>query len=235
MEKDRENLSESLAAFLDGELPPEEMERIAKLLDARPDLDQWVRRHERLRADMKSAFADLPPPPERLVRAVTTSPVSWRWRTRQMLRAPGLRTLAPVGAALALGLVIGVTLHAPDEIALRNGQVMAQGALAAALNDKLASEAGASDGPRIGISFRARDGHYCRTFEADAQSGLACNGDKGWTIALLTARPPAESTGAYRMAGSQMPDAIRAAVTLRIAGEPFDAAAEKAARDKGWK
>ena len=225
---------ETLSAFIDGELPPKEMERIAALLAERPDLDAWVRRHEALRQGMKQAFADMAavPPPAHLVDAALRAPLSWRWRMRQFAMP---RVWAPAGAALALGLVIGVALQPGGEIVSRDGQVMAQGALAAALNQRLASEGAAGEGPRIGISFRNRDGADCRTFDAGAESGLACHGGKGWAVAVLTARPKAESNGAYRMAGSEMPDAIRAAVAASIAGEPFDAAAEKAARDSGWK
>lgn len=231
---EKEPTHETLSAFIDGELEPKEMERIAALLATRPDLDAWVRRQEALRVGMKNAFSDLlsAAPPERLVKAARTAPLSWRWRIKRFTTA---RVLAPAGAMLALGLVIGVALQPPSEIATRGGQVMAEGALASALNDRLASDGTAGAGARIGISFRNRDGRDCRTFEAGAQSGLACHGDKGWAIALLTARPAAESNGAYRMAGSEMPDAIRAAVAASISGEPFDAAAEKAARDRGWK
>jgi hypothetical protein len=231
---EQEPTKEMLNAFIDGELEPKEMEHIAALLATRPDLDAWVRRQEALRVGMKNAFSDLlsTPPPERLVQAARTAPLSWRWRIK---RFATMRVLAPAGAMLALGLVIGVALQPPSEIVTRGGQVMAEGALANALNDRLTSDGYAGAGQRIGISFRNRDGRDCRTFEAGTQSGLACHGDKGWAIALLTARPNAESSGAYRMAGSEMPDAIRAAVTASIAGEPFDAAAERAARDRGWK
>jgi hypothetical protein len=225
---------ETLNAFIDGELSPREMERIAALLAERPDLDGWVRRQETLRAGIKSAFSELvtAPPPTRLVQAAKSAPISWRWHLRQFT-AP--RIWASAGAALALGLVIGIALRPGSDFANRDGQIMTRGALTAALNDQLASDGHAGSGPRIGISFRNRDGRYCRTFDTGAQSGLACHGDKGWAIALLAAHPQVESTGAYRMAGSGMPDTIRATVGANIEGEPFDAVAEKAARDRGWK
>jgi len=225
---------ETLNAFIDGELPPKEMERIAMLLAEHPDLDAWVHRQEALRAGIKSTFSELvtAPPPARLVQAVKDAPVSWRWRLQQFA-AP--RIWAPMGAALALGLVIGIALRPDSYFTNRDGQMMARGALATALNDELASDRYTGSGPRIGISFRNRNGHYCRTFSADTQSGLACHGDKGWAIALLAAYPRTESSGTYRMVGSEMPDTIRAAVSADIEGEPFDAIAEKAARDRRWK
>jgi hypothetical protein len=210
------------------------MERIAALLAKRPDLDAWVRQQEEMRTGLKDAFSELmtAPVPARLTQATRTAPLSWRWRMRHFT-AP--RLWAPAGAALALGLVIGIALRPGEEFANRDGQVVAQGTLAVALNGRLASDGYPGSGPRIGISFRARDGRYCRTFDAGAQSGLACHEDKGWAIALLAAHPQTESGGAYRMAGSEMPDAIRAAVSADIQGAPFDAGAEKAARDRGWK
>ena len=223
---------ETLSAFIDGELPPEEMARIALLLAERPDLDAWVRRQEDLRGGLKQAFSELPPAPTRLADAARRVPLSWRWVLRRSARP---RVWAPVGAALAMGLVIGIALRPSSEFANRDGQMVARGALAHALNDQLASAGYDGSGPRIGVSFRNRDGRYCRTFDAGAQSGLACRGDKGWAIALLAARPNAETNGAYHMAGSEMPDAIRAAINAEIQGAPFDAAAEKAARDRGWK
>src|SRR6185503_8754391 len=125
---------ETLSAFIDGELPPKEMERIASLLAARPDLDAWVRRQESLRLGMKGAFADLmtAPAPDRLVRAAQSAPISWRWRLRRFA-AP--RVLAPAGAMLALGLVIGIALQPGGEIVSRDGRALARGALATALNE----------------------------------------------------------------------------------------------------
>src|SRR6185369_8228592 len=106
-----------------------------------------------LRAGIKSTFSELvtAPPPARLVQAVKDAPVSWRWHLQQFA-AP--RIWAPMGAALALGLVIGIALRPDSYFTNRDGQMMARGALATALNDELASDRYTGSGPRIGISFR---------------------------------------------------------------------------------
>jgi hypothetical protein len=227
---------EILTAFLDGELPPTEMARIAALLATRPELDAWVRRQGTLQANLREAFADVTamPPPERLVRTVHETSPSWRWRMQLWRQTLTVRALLPAGAALAVGLVAGMMLQPTREVTVNDGQVVAAGALSEALDSKLASTGYDSAGPRIGISFRNRDGHDCRTFSTNGQAGLACHQPNGWVIAMLVGQPQ-EQAGAYRMAGSEMPDAIRDAVTASIQGSPFDAAAEKAARDRGWK
>jgi hypothetical protein len=133
---------------------------------------------------------------------------------------------------LVVGLVIGMNLRPMEDLNVSGGALMAKGALATALKNQLAST-GSSNRVRIGVSFRNRSGQDCRTFVDGNQAGLACHHDEGWAVAAIVAAP-AETGGTYRMAGSEMPDAIRQVVTANIEGAPFDAAAERTARDHGW-
>ena len=227
---------ETLVAFLDGELPPKEMEQIAAQLAVRPDLDAWVRRQEKLRSNLKQAFSDVvaEPPPQKLLAAVRDTPVSKRWLLRHWLAPWKPRSWAPIGAALVAGLAIGIVLRPSSEFISTDGQILAGGVLADALDHKLASSGYDGLGTRIGISFRDHTGHDCRTFDQDSHTGLACHQVNGWAITILDSHP-GRTGGAYHMAGSEMPNPVRQAVMARIEGVPFDAAAEKTARDRGWK
>lgn len=233
---DSEIDNEALSAFLDGELPPPEMERIAKILAERPDLDAWVRRQENLRATLRQSFSETmtAPPSQTLLATLHGTPPSRQWRMRQKWAAWKLQIWAPAGAALAAGLIAGFWMQPASDLVRHNGRILARGSLAEALDHKLASIGYVGGGTRIGISFRSRDGHDCRAFDQDRQAGLACHQADGWVIEILESHP-AETGGAYRMAGSEMPDSVRQAVTARIQGAPFDAAAEKAAQAGGWK
>jgi hypothetical protein len=233
---------EILNAFVDGELPPAEMERIAALLAARPDLEAYVVQQEKLRANLKQKFEGVlaASVPQHLVDTARTAKVSWRWRLRAALgRRFVLRSLAPAGAALALGLVVGIALQPATDLTLSaSGQMLARGDLGQALDRKLASAGYDGQGPRIGISFRDHAGEDCRTFASDAHTsstlaGLACHRGGRWVVATLVTRPP-EISGTYRMAGSEMPDAVRRAVDDAIDGMPFDATAEAEAQAHGW-
>lgn len=228
--------NDTLIAFLDGELPPRDTERVAKLLATRPDLDAWAQRQETLRGQLKGAFAEVMvgPTPERLVATIHTAPLSWRWRMRRWLDVFTPRALVPAGLTLAAGLMLGLYLRPSNDLILSGGQLVARGTFGAALDNKLASAGYDGTGPHIGISFHDRAGHDCRTFSSGTQAGLACHQDKGWVVGTLVSQPQ-ESGTPYRMAGSEMPDAVRNAVSASIEGMPFDAAAEKAARDRGWK
>ncbi|MBU6444211.1 MAG: hypothetical protein KGR48_09910 [Alphaproteobacteria bacterium] len=234
MEPDRITLD----AFVDGELPPAEMERIALLLETHPDLNRYVQEQEHLRAALRAAFDETlaAPMPEKLSRAVRSAPVSWRWRLRALVsRGFSIRVLGPIGAALAMGVVLGIAIRPSAEFgADAAGRLIAQGDLGRALNTRLAAVRYNGAGPQIGLSFRNKAGRDCRTFSADGSAGLACRQDGAWVVAILVKQAPENPGAAYRMAGSAMPEVVRRAVADSIAGAPFDAAAEKAARERGW-
>ena len=143
---------------------------------------------------------------------------------------------AALAASLATGLFIGILLTrgpaAPYEETAAG--LVARGELEAALTTRLASSESGAD-VRIGVSFRDREGAYCRTFRMQREAplaGLACRSGDEWNIQALAAAPA--QAGELRPA-SAMPMAVLHAVDAAIAGEPLDAAAETAARDAGWR
>jgi hypothetical protein len=102
------------------------------------------------------------------------------------------------------------------------------------LTTQLASQTGPI---KLGLTFRTAAGRYCRTFQiaADRLAGLACREPGGWTLQATARMAPEQAQAEYRTAGSDTPGAVLAAVDGLIAGDPLDAAAERAARDSGWK
>jgi hypothetical protein len=244
-----------LGAFVDGELPPQEMARIATLIAARPDLEAIVSRQMRMRAQLAAVFAPplQEPVPRPLQDAARNTPISWRARLLAQGRALRDRLASrwvwriaiPAAATLALGLVAGVAIDRLVSISPlierspETGQMVAQGQLARVLNDQLASAGGTSQQAGVGISFRNRNGQDCRTFEVAGDtneiSGIACRAKGNWAIAALASQKRESNTSsAYQMAGSEMPDVIRKAVGAMIVGAPFDAQAERRARDRQW-
>jgi hypothetical protein len=140
-----------------------------------------------------------------------------------------------MAAALALGVALGTTVNgergnAPVEV--QGGAIYAAGAVGEALDAQLAS-AGAPGDVRVGLTFRDQSGSICRTFESPASSGLACRDDGRWQLRGLFAAPEG-SQGDYRMAAGSDPRLLDM-VDEAIAGEPFDAAQEQAAKQRGWR
>jgi anti-sigma factor RsiW len=249
---------EKLMAFADGELEGAARAEVEMALLENPELEKRVAQHRALRRRMQMAYsAELSEPvPERLRAAA--KPAAAKISTGNVVsmqdardaKARGSQGAAPMKSwwrpvgAIAASVVIGFglgygKLRQSSEIFERNakGEVVASGRLEAALSKQLAAEQTASSAVRIGVSFVAKSGDYCRTFSlagAVSPAGLACHRGAEWRIQTL-AQGADSSGGEYRTAGSGMPAAVLNAVEEQIAGEPLDRAGELGARAKDWK
>jgi hypothetical protein len=86
----------------------------------------------------------------------------------------------------------------------------------------------------VQLSFKSKDGRWCRTFSTYASAGLACRQPGGaWALQHLAALPASGS--GMRQAASSLPPSVLAAVDATIAGEALSADQEKTARDAGWR
>jgi anti-sigma factor RsiW len=228
-------------AFADGELPPAERAEIEKKLSEDPALRERMAAQQRLRAHLSQVYDGAldEPVPQRLRDILETRPqADAPARSAEVVDLGAARAKwserewGAMAASLAAGLAIAFAVtgaNAPMMAATADG-LRARGPLAAALEQQLAADQGGA--VRIGVSFRARGGGYCRAFGLTRSniSGLACRDESGWRIDIATAHA---AGGEVRMAGAA-PEVL-AAVEARIEGEPLDAAAETRARDAGWR
>lgn len=223
---------ELLMAYADGELGPIEAKRVERAIAADPALGEEVTRHRALRARLDGHFAAVAeePVPDRLAAMIRASAVDLPMR-RHHRRMP---TWAPwsgaVAAALVLGLFVGKGLPEQGVVQTRDGQLFAAGSLAGALDHELAANTGAV---QMVVSFRDREGRYCRVFRSQPADGIACHEAKGWALRQTMGGSRA-STSSYAQAGSA-DAALMAAAQELMAGEPLDATAETRARAAGWK
>lgn len=239
---------QALMAYVDGELDETQRQALEPSIAGDPQLAREVERQRALRAGVQGAFADVldEPVPDRLTAliaggAADEAPLVLRpqFGARPRTRSFGAAHWAAMAASLVLGAGIGLAAGLgpgwldPAPIATESGRMVARGALAEALDGQLAADTARE--VQVGLSFRAEDGAYCRTFVIDrAQiAGLGCREGEGWTV-RATADAPA-GQGDYRTAASATPAPILAAVEGLIAGEPLDAAQEAAARSRGWR
>jgi hypothetical protein len=238
---------EMLMAYADGELDPVTRGAIEDAMSRDPALARAVDRHRAMAERVRGAYGHVleEPVPERLAALATgtadaPAPVT-ELATRREERSTRagqwrLPAWAAAAASLAVGLFVGFFLAREPTVpyAERDGALVARGALDAALTTQIAT-AGGNRGVHVGISFRDRDGDYCRTFHLQREAsvaGLACRRGEGWTLEVLAATPVVD--GELRTAAA-MPLPVLQAVDASIDGEPLDAAAEAAARDAGWR
>ena len=244
---------ETLMAYADGELDPPQR-AAGRAGHARP-IPRWPPRSS---AIAPCAPTCSPPSPacstnrcrracsrrrRRAARLRRCASTCWRSRRRAALAgALGLGQWSALAATLAVGVLVGAlgwrASHAGADAAPfgRQGDALvargelADGAVAAVGGERPATTA---SGVRLGVSFRATDGHYCRSFThgVDRRPGLPRRRRLAYSGAgrgrgrsrAPTARPAAPCRPRCSMRS-----------TRRIAGRALDAAAERAARARGW-
>ena len=253
---------ETLMAYADGELDPATGAQVEAAMAGDAAMAGRVARHRAMRDDVYASFAPVldEAVPQRLrdaLRQAHAAPASPAPAYAPGPAANHSRWSLPVWGALAASLVVGVLIGKmamppfaaaggkSAAVATVNGRLAAGGALARALSQQLASAQRQGQAVSIGITFRAADGQFCRSFtlrdgppQSAPLAGLACRAPAGgdrWLIPVLVETPPdAAAPAGYRMAASAAP-AVLQAIDERIAGQPLDAAAERQALQRDWR
>lgn len=228
------NLSEeTLMAYVDGELEGLSREQVELAIATDPEVARRVAAHQGLRRKLRAGFDPVlkEPLPAHLVSLVRRKPVPRRTWVQWS-------SLAASFALGALAWHFAARRYSPGPISQSHGEFVASGALVHALDGQLVADQGPSAPVQIGVSFRSRQGSYCRTFrlrDTAGAAGLACHENGGWTVQVLVHEVATEAQGAYRQAGSDLPPAVLRAVNDSISGDPLDSSAEAAARARGWR
>jgi hypothetical protein len=233
---------ETFFAWLDGELAADEAARVELEVASDARLSAKAAEHRAMQARLTDVFDDLLhlPVPETLLAAMRIREqaevidFAQARQRREERRWPSVPQWGAMAATLAIGVLVGTLVPHQRETApvqVNGGKIYAAASLDQALDTQLASAPRGDT--RIGVTFRDQAGAICRSFSSAASSGLACRDAKGWQIRGLFAAPEGQ-TSDYRMAAGMNPN-LAALVDSAIAGEPFDAAQEKSAKNKGWR
>jgi hypothetical protein len=251
---------ETLMAFADGELDDAERAAVEMAIRENPEIEKRVARHRALRDRVRLAYsAELSEPvPKRLLPAARRTPGkvvdlgearAAHARQAEALKAAARKTLSAgsrpwwqsfggvaAGVLLGLGLGYGVWHRNNDFLGQNSaGTWVARGDLDAALSHQLGAEQTANPKIRLGISYLAKSGGYCRVFQLSgpsSPSGIACWRGSEWQIEALAQGEA--NQGQYRTAGSGLPPLLRKFTESEINGAPLDQAGEAGARARGW-
>jgi hypothetical protein len=230
------NDDEKFFAWLDGELDAAEAAKMEAKVAADPELARLAEEHRALGAQLKGAFDPIAEAtvPERLGAMVRPSAKVIDFATAKRARSmPSLPQWAAMAATLALGIFVGTMVpeRGAGPVEVQSGKLYAAASLDQALDTQLASAPAGK--VRIGMTFRNQVGEICRSFTAEAASGLACRSGGGWQLKGLFAAPEGQGSD-YRMAAGMDPN-LAALVDSTMTGEPFDAAQERQTKARGWK
>lgn len=225
---------EELAAFADGELDPARTAEIEAVLAVDPALAAEVEAHRALKMRLSAHFAPIldEPLPARLTAPLAPAAdvidfASARHRRAERSRLPRWTWIA--GPALAASLVLALFGAGSGD---KEGRY-ASPRLAAVLDHQLVSTQRAAAPTRILLSFRDKDGAYCRAFAGPDQSGIGCRDSQGWRL-RARGRGSAPGSGGFRQAGSEA-SAILYAAQEMAAGPALDAGEEEQAAQSGWR
>ena len=233
---------EEIAAFADGELPVEREAAMRDAMAADPELANQVERHRVLAARLSQHYAPVldEEVPDRLADLLTArsdETVVDFSAARQKQEAQKREALSRrphwgwiAGPALAASLAIAVILGDSDT---GPGTGYAGPQLAAVLDDQLVAEQSPAAETRVLLSFEDQGGQFCRAYSGVSGGGIACRDEEGWRIERRSEGSEAASTD-FRMAGAD-DGAILAQAQEMAAGSALEAAAEQAARDRGWR
>lgn len=224
----------TVAAFVDGELDDLTARRIEREAESDVALAAEIARYRALKSRLSAHYAPVAEEavPERLRALLIQPKVDTSLADRRGAKRARFAAVhwGAIAASLVLGLTIGLRpwIPAPD-VTNANGTLIASGSLADDLDTQLASNQPAGASVRIGLSFRDKRGRTCRSFEGRDLSGIGCRDGGRWALERTMGGQVGQD---YRQASS---GDLAAAAAAMMAGDPFDAAAERAARDKGWR
>jgi hypothetical protein len=227
---------EMLMAYADGELQPEEASAVERALAADPSLREALEAQRRLKSKLAAAYA--PAMEEALPSRLTSilepggEVVDFAAAREKKARPFGWPQLAAMAASLAVGVVAGQLAlgSGGGPVAVKQGRMLARGALAETLQTRLASAQAPGSRNRIGISFEDGQGRLCRTFESPELGGIACREEGGWVIVMTAAGAPGASQ--YRQAGSVI---LMEQAQAMMADAPLNAEGERRALERGWR
>lgn len=226
---------EKLFAWLDGELGSAEAAEMQAKVDSNPELARLARQHRAFSERLKNAFdpiAKAPVPEHFQAELRKPAQVVDFASAKRARRIPSVAQWMSIAASVAVGILVGTMV--PREVnaplQMENGKIFAEAELNQALNTELASAPAGK--VRIAVTFRDHAGQVCRSFTAEASSGLACRSNGRWQLKGLFAAPEGQASD-YRMAAGMDPN-LAALVDSAIKGETFDAAQERAELQRHW-
>jgi hypothetical protein len=233
---------ETLLAFVEGELSPEEARKVATEVANDPSLMAHVENHRALKVRLQEAA--LAPegmaPPQAAEPMMLTEPAAGMPRADFVPRqAASFVPAGAMGVGIVLGALLWSSLAPSADIRTEGGTVIAGGTLSRALSMVIAKDRnGNAFAPvAIGESFFSSDGLFCRNFmtgqpQRGGLAGIACQEDGAWAIRVLARAeaPPSAASGKE----PPPPEAVREMLRVLMVGGPLDADGEQAARAQRW-
>jgi len=250
---------ETLSAYLDGALPPDERARVAAELDTDPALRRRLEAFRAADAAVRRAYAPVldEPLPDRVLELLRRDGADGAGNggvveLRSRPRPP--RFFMPASIAAGVAFVAGflaayAVLTEPDAPASEDsmwagGVVVEAGTdLHGVLESGLSAETANLAGGRTAtarLTFLNAAGEYCRQIDVAGERGtaraIACRRDGRWRVALASfaAAPSTGRDDVFRPASSATSAVLDDAIDAMIEGDPLGRSEEREAILRAW-
>ena len=238
---------EQLSAFIDGEADPDLAAAVEAGLETDPELvarlESFATSATLLRAAIDRQLGSVPPRLSALTGGtVAALPAGHRRRPATFALSRGLMAASLVLAVVAgLGIdrLVTRTPRAGDATLTAEGPTAGR-ELSRVLSQSFSGEPVSLRRGRVtlALSFRARSGHFCRSFYlaegAVGATGVACRGADDWRLAGWATGAPARPQSGYAAAAGPQ-DTVTDALIDRLGPvQTLDRAAESRAIKAGW-
>jgi hypothetical protein len=251
---------ELLTAYVNGELDEAGRARVEQAISQDARVAQRVAQQRALKGRLRNVFEGIlrepaprrtvngsrpegPAGPAQIIDLARVRAARARRPERRRLAMPRRATTAIAASLIAgvgAGLLIQRLLSSEVPVEYRDGALIASGLLDRSLNEQVAGVTPTSSAVRVGQSFHAKAGGYCRTFTLDhghAMAGLACRDHQHWRVLTLLGTDGAAAAGSaqlFRLSSSTLPTPLVTVINERTTGEALDATAESKARRSDW-
>ena len=251
---------ELLTAYVNGELDEPGRAKVEKAISQDARVAQRVAQQRALRGRLHNVFEGIlrepaprravngarsvePAGPAQVIDLARVRAARARRPERRRLSIPRRATIVIAVSLLAgvgAGLLLQRLLASEVPVEYRGGALIAGGLLNRSLNEQLTGVTPTSTAVRVGQSFHAKAGGYCRSFTLDnghPMAGLACREQQHWRVLSLLGTEAVATTGSaqlFRLSSSAPPAPLLAIINDRTTGGALDAAAESKARRSDW-
>ncbi len=246
----------ALSAYIDGELPDDEVRTLKARLLKEPDL---ARRLETLRGADSEVLQlydaiDKRPMPKAVLEMLGQDTTDSQDSNVIAFPKRGLQQFfqLPVAIAASVALLAGFlvaniyqenNIAGPGQSGLYAGAVDTGSELHRLLEQGTSAETQTlASGQRaeLLLTFEDRDGDYCRQLRIDGVGapvqGVACRRGSAWQVEATSIAGKRSPDGSYQQASGETPDAIDSAIDALIGtAPPLDIDEEKAIISRTWK